>query len=348
MIPTLIIMLVQSSTPESLSPEQFLAKIRFEIDKLVRANCSDLLLEMALKHFEKPGKMIRPNIIYRLGKIWDLPQSHLIAWASAVEILHNATLIHDDIQDEDQYRRGAPTIWKRYGVSQAINLGDLLMLIATQPLIFMSAAPQIKVELCRIFALASTRIVNGQSFEPILNLLNREHDLFEDYLKCISQKTATMFALIFEGVAHLAGLPISERNELSKVFLLIGRIFQMHDDILDLYGEKNRENPGCDIREGKVSFLVAEHWKVYPEDRIQLKTILSKSRTSTSDQDVQEITELFRNRGTLASAIQKLSGYKDLVTSDALLNRYPELLRFVEETLKIMLTPIQHLNSEFA
>jgi geranylgeranyl pyrophosphate synthase len=107
-----------------LNEGEFLKATLLEIQKTINLNSSNPLLDMATEIFATPGKMLRSKMIYNLGHILNVSESKLVAWAATIELLHNATLIHDDFQDGDELCRGQPTEWKMYGAPQAINLGD--------------------------------------------------------------------------------------------------------------------------------------------------------------------------------------------------------------------------------
>ncbi len=209
------------------------------------------------------GKKLRPRLVYGLGQALELDSTHLVGWAAAGEILHNATLVHDDLQDGDHWRRGMPTVWKKYGAAQAVNLGDFLIMVSAMPVLMQELGALPKGVLTTLLVRMATQIVNGQSFEPIVNELNRIDTLRQDYFKCISQKTSAFFAGIGRGVALIGKYDLQFQEQLEGLFLELGTVFQIQDDILDLFGNKQRKATGCDIREGKVSFLVVTHLSLF-------------------------------------------------------------------------------------
>ena len=92
--------------------------------------------QMAQYHLDSGGKCLRGRLALAEGSSLDLADEDAMKWAMTCELLHNATLIHDDIQDNDPIRRGQPSLWKKYGVAQAINAGDFLIFRALCCLLF--------------------------------------------------------------------------------------------------------------------------------------------------------------------------------------------------------------------
>lgn len=338
---------MQTIQDESL--KSFLSEVLACIRSTVNGAGSDLLVEMASYHFESVGKMLRPQVAFRLGQALGVEQNDLVLWAACCEMLHNATLVHDDLQDGDSHRRGHMTIWKKYGPAQAINLGDFLMLLAPQLILEMQTDSARKLELMKLYSKMSTRIVNGQSFEAILNQRFHIEMMEEGYFSCISQKTSELFAGTAAGVALLSGASPNNVDHVAQTFINLGNIFQVQDDILDLYGDKQREKVGCDIREGKLSYLVVRHLMNRPSDLSELKEILLKSRELTTDEDIQRVLELFKQGETLSQALDGMEKMlrqfdMDISCDSSVLNHIP-VQKFVREFSQDILKPIQHLRA---
>lgn len=320
----------------SQSESVFLEKTDSVIRKVIQENSGTFLNQMILEHFNNPGKMVRPKMIYGLGAALDVSTQELIPWAASCEILHNATLIHDDLQDGDEFRRGQPTTWKKYGAAQAINAGDLLLLAAIQPITQQS-------ELTLIFSKMACRIVNGQCLEFSLKDFSQLSLLEKKYFDCISAKTAALFAESARGVAVIAGLSTIVQNKLADIFDQLGIIFQVQDDILDLYGDKQRDVRGCDLKEGKISFLVVTHLKYNPEDVSVLKKILLKNRDLTTIEDIQEIESLFDKKETLKNSMLELNSMIKNVIDDQWLKNNPAVQIYVSQIINKILAPIEFI-----
>jgi geranylgeranyl diphosphate synthase type I len=310
----------------------------------VENNCSDKLLEVAQAHLKTKGKMLRPKVIYCLGRIFNVPDYGLVRWAACCELLHNATLVHDDLQDGDHVRRGVPTIWKQFGPEQAVNLGDFFILVAPQT-IFMSALDdKLARQLNMVFSHTATHLVNGQSIEFDLKLLKSIDTIKADYFKCITQKTSALFSGIALGVAAMAGASNKEKESIEQIFNQAGRVFQMQDDILDLFGDKKRGEVGCDIKEGKVSFLIVKHLVHHPEDFEFTKKILQKPREQTLPSDIERFKQLVVEKNTLQLALEELYASTEAIGEDPYLVQNPELYKNLMDLLSEFLNPINHLN----
>ena len=323
------------------SSSEFLHIVHNDILKTIDDYSNELLKEMTLKHFETKGKMLRPLFISELAKALKIYNSNVVDWAVACEILHNATLIHDDLQDGDEVRRGAPTIWKRFGNEQAINIGDFLLVIAPNSLLNNS---EINAHLLKLYTQMSSRIVCGQVSEFEFNKLDRSDILyFEKYLSCISGKTSTLFSGLALGVGLIASADDFTLSSLEEVFFSLGHLFQMQDDILDLFGDKERLEQGCDIKEGKFSFLVAKHLDNHPEDFQYLKNILLKSRKATTLEDIKNVKNLFQEKETLNKCVLEVHYRIGEVLKHQYLSDNELFKTLVKELISRVMTPISHI-----
>jgi geranylgeranyl diphosphate synthase type I len=323
-------------------PDEFLDAVSSAIKQSILRNSNGKLRTMALKHFESKGKMLRPIFIRDLALSMNLDLALVLPWAVTCEILHNATLIHDDLQDGDEMRRGMPTTWKEYGSEQAINLGDFLLIIAPQGLIKSSLSS--KNDLLHLFTVMSSRVVAGQVEEFELNKLQSEHNLHQQYLDCIAGKTSSLFAGLAIGVGLIAGVSREFLNSLESIFFQLGHIFQIQDDILDFYGNKQRESRGCDIKEGKVSFLIVNYLERIPSDFSVLARILRKTRADTSEKDFQIVEKLFSDNNNLEFCLDHLDRRVDDLRSHSLFVTNSVLYSLVNSLIEKILAPISEIS----
>ena len=196
------------------------------------------------EHLATGGKRLRARLALAAGEALGAPPADSTAWAAAVEMMHNATLIHDDIQDQDKMRRGSPTTWARYGVAQAINVGDLGLMLPFSIVADMATTADVSAGLMGLLAQHGVRAAEGQTL-TLTMLSNRQFD-FETYRRCIEGTTGAFFALPIEGAAILAGFNTVDARALAAGFLRLGVLYQLQDDVLDLYGLKGRDLPGGD------------------------------------------------------------------------------------------------------
>ena len=278
----------------------FIGEVERNIETTIKHLSSPPLSHMAIEHFSSIGKYLRSHLAKEMAISLEANLEHVACWTSVCELLHNATLVHDDIQDGDEIRRNAPTMWKVFGTEQAINIGDFLLMAA--PYMLHKLPPNLEIKLQRIFIKMSCNIVNGQSFEFVLNQLGLPENLKENYIECIRGKTAALFGGVAQGVSIIKGCSEDEREGLVSIFEQFGILFQIYDDLLDLYGDKKRGGAGNDIKEGKVSILVAIHLSNHPTDYNFIKEILRKDRNLTTEVDIRQIVDLFEKSGTKKEA----------------------------------------------
>lgn len=328
---------------DSLATGRYCAEVSRVMAGIVQGAAQGILAEMAEHHFRQPGKMLRPQFVQKLGRCYGLEPKRSLDWAVACELLHNATLIHDDLQDGDEIRRGAKAVWAKYGSAQAINFGDFLLTLAPRPVLNASYPDAVKLDLMATIIAMSGAIANGQVAELALADLRDTDDLLGRYLACSAGKTSALFSGLAQGVALIAGRTAAERQYLAELFTPLGQLFQIQDDILDLYGDKGRGEIGCDIKEGKVSFLIACHLSACSEDLAVIQPILERSRADTSDDHVATIKALFDRRGTLEQCFTEL-GHRVTAIEKALVSLADDrLTALVQNLIAAIFKPISHL-----
>ncbi|MEQ1878355.1 MAG: polyprenyl synthetase family protein, partial [Bdellovibrionia bacterium] len=228
---------------------------------------------------------------------------------------------------------------------QAINAGDLMLMLPVSALNHLKTDSAIKWKLSLALGEAAQQIVRGQSFESELFAVCDRQQGYDEYFRCVRAKTAALFRLPAEGAALLSGLSSASAAALSESFEELGVLFQMQDDVLDLYGSKGREKPGQDLREGKVSCLVAEHMRRNPNDRQWLKEVLAKPREQTADSEVQLAIEKFASEGTLDAVIQRMIDLVSVVKASPGLKGNRALRDLALNLALTMLEPIEKVLS---
>lgn len=299
---------------------------------------------IAQEHLFTAGKKLRARIAMTAIDALGGPSEARIGWAASCELLHNATLIHDDLQDGDIWRRGKYAVWVRHGQAQAINAGDLLLMLPYISLEHVETDDATRWQLSRAIARRAEQTVRGQSLE--MTLLDSGRWTVDDYSAAAVGKTSALFALPVEGAALICGRTREEAVRLGDAFGRIGLLFQMQDDVLDLYGDKQREKVGNDIREGSVTVLVAEHLERHPEDEKWIVSVLAADRASTSDGDVARITERFRRTGTLDAVLDRIDRLAAEALEDPMIAAVPALRRTAEAMIHKCLQPISSLLDE--
>ena len=231
------------------------------------------LIEYSL---ESDGKRIRPALTLLAGKFYNYDLNKLIPMATALEILHTATLIHDDAIDHSEVRRNKPTANKLWGEEQAVLLGDYLFAEAGR-----LTATTNNLRAVKLFAMTLKTISSGE-LDQAVNAFTLEQST-EQYVERIARKTATLFTTSTESGAVLSDAPEDSIQLLIKYGYNLGIAFQIVDDILDFVGTESLlgKPTGSDLTHGTVTLPVLllvrhcpheEHVKRLFQDRRDTET----------------------------------------------------------------------------
>lgn len=319
--------------------ESLLAEVESVMDALVLGRQPDQTGEMAFRQVASGGKRLRARLALQACAEFAVDSETAVSWAAAIELLHNATLIHDDIQDGDTVRRGEPTVWAQYGLAQGINAGDFLLM---QPfLALQNVRPELQGSLSMMIAKYATQTVRGQVDE--LALKDSSCIDFGSYLRACEGKTGALLALPIVGAAICGGRTILEAERLAMPFVQLGVLFQLQDDVIDLYGEKGRGEKGCDILEGKVSALLLAHLEAAPETSQEVFAILEKPREETTAADVERVVALYEQSGALSSVLVRIEQMRHQVLNSLPLRQEPGLRKVAKKLVEMALAPISPL-----
>ena len=199
------------------------------------------------------GKRFRPILVHLAGRANNADPDSLMKIALAVELLHNFTLVHDDIMDNDNMRHGQAAIHSKWDESTAILAGDGINAIAQ---ILLSGIPDRSNAICRFFNQATLEVCEGQALDKEF-----ENDLSiteDQYLEMIEKKTGSLLGACAALSATLVGAEQEVINEFDQFGRALGNGFQIHDDLLEIYGNPNEmgKSLGSDIAEGKQTMMV--------------------------------------------------------------------------------------------
>lgn len=250
------------------------------------------------------GKQLRPLLVLMCASMFGPIDDKALAAASAVELLHNASLIHDDVVDNSMTRRGRPTVNAVWNNHIAVLVGDF----------FTSSAMQEAISTGDIRIVeALTKLGRSLSLGEIDQIYNaREHSLTkEGYYRIIDYKTASLFVASAEMGCYAAEAPREAREALSLYALLFGRCFQIRDDVFDYFPSELVGKPtGNDLREGKIS-LPLLHALDGPEcpERNHIIELLAKD--SLTDEEIAEIQDFARNNGGIEHAFAEMRRLRD-------------------------------------
>ncbi len=245
-------------------------------------------LYKACRHLIRAGgKRLRPVLSLisaeALGKDW----RNILPAAIAIETIHNFTLIHDDIMDRDEMRRGVPTVHKLFGEATAILAGDTLFAEAFKILTKCNVKPENLVKAVDMLADVCIKICEGQYLD--MSFESRDFVSEEEYINMVEKKTAVLIACSCSMPAVLFG----EKEEIVEALwnfgLLSGIGFQIHDDVLDLIGgERIGKDWGSDLVEGKKTLVVIKAMEMGVEIEIFGKGKATKEEIAKAVQKLKD------------------------------------------------------------
>ena len=251
-----------------------------ELDRFLRSQLGSFepeirdLVEYCL---DVSGKRIRPALVFFSG--WagaDRINPALVRAAAVVEMVHLATLVHDDIMDGAELRRNRPTVARRYGADAAVLLGDALLAHAVHV-----AAQFPSTEICRVVSDATRKVCAGE----IAQTLRRGDPAvtLADYRRVIELKTAELFRLSCLLGSRLGGFEDGFVDAATTFGLRLGSAYQMYDDLADFFGEEKQigKTLGTDLRGGKVTLpTLVLLKKLPPVEREKLLAEIREQRAS--------------------------------------------------------------------
>lgn len=288
-------------------------------------NSNDGLIASIHEHLLKmTGKALRPALAIFASKIGPKPRSaDVIRLAVAVELIHTATLVHDDIIDDSELRRNQPTLYSKWGTEISIVSGDYLYAKA-----FLALASLKDLWVYEAFAACAHLICEGEmkQIEKRANFVMSE----EDYLKIIHQKTAALFQASAMGGAYFAGSGPEQVRALGDYGYALGMAFQIVDDCLDIVGETESlgKTSGLDIYKSDVTLpvLYLFHGLKEPE-RAALLAEIRQSKNGVFEKMKARILEtrsydraMEKARTFIDSAHQALRGIADSPYKESLTN----------------------------
>jgi geranylgeranyl diphosphate synthase type I len=303
--------------------------------------------EMVRYQLDSGGKRIRPALVLGIHRAFGGADAGALHFAAAVELIHNASLVHDDIQDQDEQRRGRKAAWKEYSTSQAINLGDILFSIAFEVFMRSSLGEGTKFEVVKLAMRAVEELVNGQVQELIYRRTFQVTP--EDYFGMVGGKTGSLFRLASKGACMLTENGSDAwRSDLGRLGSCLGNMFQVRDDIIDIFGLKEGRSPGCDIMEGKVSILTSiSLMRLRGSERASLVDMLGVPREEKDAGLVGTVIDVYRKTGAFREAFGLYEKEKERMFSIPLMMTNEKLGAFMKEIVDHISVPLQRLSCDF-
>jgi octaprenyl-diphosphate synthase len=263
----------------------------------------DMVPELARYLIDAGGKRLRPMLTVAASQALGEPNGEQVNFAGAIEFLHNATLLHDDVVDESDMRRGRPAARIVWGNQASVLVGDFLLGQA-----FMMMVETANVDALKVIARAATIIAEGEVFQ-----LQKTRDLTTttaEYDEVIGAKTATLFRAATEVGAIAGGADESRRAALRDYGYELGMAFQLVDDVLDYRGEAGTmgKNAGDDLREGKMTLpAILALAEANPAEREII--VSSLGRPDANETALQQVVAIMNRHGTLTRTLEKAEAH---------------------------------------
>ena len=274
-------------------------------DSLIRSINSDISLATKVSSHlvNAGGKRIRPLICILTAKAFGYSGKELIQLASAIELLHTATLIHDDVVDESISRRGKESIHRKWDNAHGVLVGDFVYSKAFQLMAGLKDSQIIK-----ILADSTNIISEGEVLQ--LSLKSKELISEDDYFEIIGRKTAELFKASSRSAAVLSEASHEEVESVGDFAYSLGIAFQIQDDLLDYFGNEKvtGKKIGKDFLEGKITLTLLRAIKLASEEN---KKTIFKLMEKKNSSDLLQIIEIIKSSGALEGVQKTCDSYLD-------------------------------------
>jgi geranylgeranyl diphosphate synthase, type II len=236
------------------------------------------------------GKRVRPVCVLLANELFDNITEDAYHAATAIELFHNFSLIHDDIMDKAPVRRGMQTVHMKYGESTALLAGDVMFVKAYEYLNKIQPANLQKV--LHLFNITASQVCEGQQLD--MDFEKKETVCFDEYVNMITLKTSVLVAASLQLGAILGGAGGGNQNHLYGFGKNLGIAFQVQDDYLDAFGdpEKFGKQIGGDILANKKTFLMIHAMEVAS---VAAKNELAKLAKENPDDKVEKVLAIFKD-----------------------------------------------------
>lgn len=265
----------------------------------------EMVPEIASYLIDAGGKRLRPMLTVAAARLFAPEHGHHINYAAAVEFMHTATLLHDDVVDESSNRRGKLAARMVWGNAASVLVGDFLLGQA-----FMMMVETRDVDALGVLSQAAAIIAEGEVFQ-----LSKAKDFstkVDEYFAVIKAKTAALFEAATEVGAMAGGANAAQRKALKNYGAELGIAFQLVDDVLDYGGASGTigKNVGDDLREGKMTLPILHALKNACDiDQAFIKQHLGD--TEASGETVAKVVEILHNTHALEETLKRARGHAD-------------------------------------
>ena len=290
-----------------------LDQVEAALEKSVRAESSGLLTETSSYLIAAGGKRFRAMLVLLAGYFGDPTDPRLIQGSVSIELVHLATLYHDDVIDEAEARRGAPSANVRWDNTVAILSGDYLFARASE------ISTELGTEICRLLARTIAVLCDGQIRE--VDSSGKVDQQIESYLAIIRRKTASLIATSCRLGGMLSDASPEHIDVVDEFGDALGMAYQLSDDIMDITASQMElgKEPGQDLREG-VYTLPVLHALAHDEHREELQRILAHG--APAGEMLDRALEIVRSGGSIEAAREAVTD--EVIRATRLARRLPE------------------------
>lgn len=282
---------------------------------------------MARYHLGTGGKYLRGQLALAEAQAMGVAQAQALPWALACEMLHNATLVHDDIQDNDPIRRGQTSLWKKFGLAQAINVGDYFIFRA-----FGTTANLANPRLSLFMAETAQELVTGQCQELSPDIQSIEQ-ISPHYETLAKRKTGTLFQLPVIGAQLLKDSAIN--LQLQESWFRLGLSYQIYDDIKDYLGLKQTGQKQKDFVEGRLNALVAK-LALRSENKSLIETYLQESlKKDVSQKTISQLNNAIEKQNVIGELKSQLLDHLDDFKLQASAQSQQVILKYMSSIMEI-------------
>ena len=267
------------------------------------------------------GKRVRPQLALLATKLFGGKEEDALPAALALEVFHNFTLLHDDVMDKAEVRRGRPTVHVKWNENTAILSGDQMMIEAYK---LLSQVPEKKLaKTLRLFNQMATEICEGQQYD--VDFESRDDVTIPEYMEMIRLKTSVLLATALRIGAYIAYANDEQQKKIYEYGIHVGLAFQIQDDMLDCYGDEATFGKaiGGDIAENKKTYLWLTAAAKGAKDELAL-------RDESKDERFKRVMAVYKRLRVKAAAEKEIAKQTDaaiVCLEDLPQNKYTEQLR---------------------
>lgn len=252
------------------------------------------------------GKRLRPILTLMATDIFSNSYKSGLDAALAVEVFHNFSLVHDDIMDSAELRRGNKTVHKKWNVSTGILSGDVMLIQAYQ--LFENYEGEVFVDLAKLFSKTAIEVCEGQQYD--VDFETRDNVKTSDYLKMITYKTAVLLGASMKMGAIIARASKEDQDKIYDFGKYLGIAFQLQDDYLDAFGDEIKfgKKIGGDILENKKTYLYLKAIEFLSEDK-KNQLLGLYTNNNSSEEKIKTTKALFEESGSVDYTLKEIKKY---------------------------------------